>query len=254
MQNWEFKKNQTNKKTNPYFQIFWVGQKRTNKTSFFFRPKLHSKSQKITYSPTIAVHVCACLEFIAEGWQQIFCCTVQLILTVSFCIRLVLHQGPETLYRQPIQILIAPAAPSIIGARSSDEFYFLLVNSGQFMQFHVTCCLQARLLTNNMARKSITYWHCCCKPRPLFMRLVNLTYQLLHYIYIHFRTGFFLAMFSVSETPEDSIHFFEGAVTRMTILGSHVTDQIPSPKFRSRLYRRSLTPLLVYTILLYSSF
>ena len=47
-------------------------------------------------------------------------------------------------------------------------------------------------------------------------------------------------MFSVSETPEDAIHFFEGAVTRMTILGSHVTDQIPSPKFRSRLYRRSL--------------
>ena len=120
-------------------------------------------------------------------------------------------------------------------------FYFLLVNSGQFMQFHVTCCLQTRLLTNNMARKSITYWHCCCKPRPLFMRLVNLTYQLLHYIYIHFWTGFFLAMFSVSETPEDAIHFFEGAVTRMPILGSHVTDQIPSPKFRSRLYRRSLT-------------
>ena len=120
-------------------------------------------------------------------------------------------------------------------------FYFLLVNSGQFMQFHVTCCLQTRLLTNNMARKSITYWHCCCKPRPLFMRLVNSTYQLLHYIYIHFRTGFFLAMFSVSETPEDAIHFLEGAVTRMTILGSHVTDQIPSPKFRSRLYRRSLS-------------
>ena len=119
-------------------------------------------------------------------------------------------------------------------------FYFLLVNSCQFMQFHVTCCLQTRLLTNNMARKSITYWHCCCKPCPLFMRLVNLTYQLLHYIYIHFRTGFFLAMFSVSETPEDAIHFFEGAVTRMTILGSHVTGQIPSPKFRSRLYRRSL--------------
>ena len=94
-------------------------------------------------------------------------------------------------------------------------------------------------LTNNMARKSITYWHCCCKPRPLFMRLVNLTYQLLHYIYIHFRTGFFLAMFSVSETPEDAIHFFEGAVTRMTILGSHVADQIPSLKFRSWLYRRS---------------
>ena len=122
-------------------------------------------------------------------------------------------------------------------------FYFLLVNLGQFMQFHVPCCLQTRLLTNNMARKSITYWHCCCKPPPLFMRLVNLTYQLLHYIYIHFRTGFFLAMFSVSETPEDAIHFFEGAVTRMTILGSHVTDQIPSPKFRSRLYRRSLVSL-----------
>ena len=119
-------------------------------------------------------------------------------------------------------------------------FYFLLVNSGQFMQFHVTCCLQTRLLTDNMAQKWITYWHCCCKPCPLFMRLVNLTYQLLHYIYIHFQTGFFLAMFSVSETPEDAIHFFEGAVTRMTILGSHVTDQIPSPKFRSRLYRRSL--------------
>ena len=99
-------------------------------------------------------------------------------------------------------------------------FYFLLVNSCQFMQFHVTCC---------------------CKPRPLFMRLVNLTYQLLHYIYILFWTGFFLAMFSVSETLEDAIHFFEGAVTRMTILGSHVTDQIPSPKFRSRLYRRSLS-------------
>ena len=69
-----------------------------------------------------------------------------------------------------------------------------------------------------------------CKPRPLFMRLVNLTYQLLHYIYIHFWTGFFLVMFSVSETPEHAIQVFEGAVTRMTILGNHVTDQIPSLK------------------------
>ena len=30
---------------------------------------------------------------------------------------------------------------------------FPLVSSGQFMQFHVTCCLQPRLLTNNIARK-----------------------------------------------------------------------------------------------------
>ena len=160
-------------------------------------------------------------------------------------------QGPETLYRRPIQISIAPAAPSIIGARSSDELHsilFSIVNPGQFMQFHVTCCLLTRLLTNNMARKSITYWHCCCKPsRPLFMRLVNLTYQLLHYIYIHFRTGFFLAMFfSVWDTGRCNT-FFEGAVTRMTILGSHVTDQIPSPKFRSWLYRRSLCGLEHYS-------
>ena len=71
------------------------------------------------------------------------------------------------------------------------------------------------------------------------MRLVNLTYQLLHYIYIHFRTGFFLVMFSVSETPEDAIQF-----SRALLRGwpcNHVSDQILSPKDRSRLYRGSLT-------------
>ena len=85
-------------------------------------------------------------------------------------------------------------------------FYFLLVNSGQFMQFHVTCCLQTRLLTNSMARKSITYWHCCCKPRPLFMRLVNLTYQLLHYI---FERDFSSDVFSVWDTGRCNT-FFRG--------------------------------------------
>ena len=48
-------------------------------------------------------------------------------------------------------------------------------------------------------------------------------------------------MFSVSETLEDAIQFSRGAVTRITILCSHVTDQIPSLKFRSQLYRRSLS-------------
>ena len=75
------------------------------------------------------------------------------------------------------------------------------------MQFHVTCCLQTRLLTNNMARKVDHVLALLLQATPFIHELVNLTYQLLHYIYIHFRTGSFVTMFSVSETPEDAIQF-----------------------------------------------
>ena len=46
------------------------------------------------------------------------------------------NQDPETLYRRPIQILIAPAAPSIIGPRSSDELHSILFSIGQLRSIH----------------------------------------------------------------------------------------------------------------------
>ena len=133
-------------------------------------------------------------------------------------------QDPETLYKRPIQ----------------------------FMQFHVTCCLQTRLLTNNMARNVDHVLALLLRATPFIHEIseFNISVVTLH-LHTFSNRIFSSDVFSVWDTGRCNA-IFEGAVTRMTILGSHVTDQIPSPKFRSRLYRRSLVLLTRWCELEYS--
>ena len=70
---------------------------------------------------------------------------------------------------------------------------FLLVNSGQFMQFHVTCCLQTRLLTNDMARKVDHVLALLLQAMPFIHEISEFNISVVTLHFIHFPTGFFFS-------------------------------------------------------------
>ena len=99
-----------------------------------------------------------------------------------------------------------------------------VISNSQFRSIHaiprdlsVTCCLPDAPINQSHGTKS--------RSRTGIVAvswLVDLTHQLFRFIYISLWTGFFLVMFSASETSEDAIQFFEG-------------DQIPSLENQSHL-------------------